>query len=238
MLKTALASVKALGIFFLTNQGGGLDSAAHLEYKMKHATILAFLLIITSELSAQPAIDIFRLYDSGGILVDLFYDVYQCADEDYLVCGVSGGRESWLIRLDPEGNPRWEIHQDNGLFRSVIEADNGDAVVVGRINLNFVVVRVDDEGQIVWNRTYSNEVGQGHSVIEMKNNDFMIAGNADSCGFVARINGDGEVNWQQSYGDIEEEKNVFSMRETDGGVVTAGRSTQERDNIRDVIGWI
>jgi len=128
------------------------------------------------------------------------------------------------MRLDPDGRQIWQYFTDGFYLKSVIEADNGDAVATGAGD-GFTVLRLNHEGELVWRRSYGT--GYGHAIIELKNGDFMAVGSIHpqanhTVGRTLLINGNGDANWNIVYGSERDTSQLSELRETDEGVVMGG----------------
>jgi len=196
----------------------------------KLLTSCVFGPLLVSAALAQPEIALWRLYDAGGIVMEHFEDLFLLDDDGYYVCGTN--QRPWLIRLDERGELRWSYvdNEQFGVFASVIESDNGDAVVGGRIFANehrFVGARFTEEGEQIWFSDFG--VGFCSAVIELKDGRLVLAGAfgpmASSRACLICVDADGEVQWTFSYGDRVLRSRFFTIRETEGGIVAAGRVT-------------
>jgi len=193
---------------------------------MKHFILLFLTLLAVylpqSNSNAQPIDNDWRLFDAGHTEYEYFNDVYACSDGGYYACGMAFG-EKWLISLNPEGAERWRCFGDSGSLTSVIESDNGDAVCGGSFaNREFSVFRANRRGEIVWQISYG--IGECWPVIELKEGDFIAAGRINHRGAVIRLNDDGDLIWMRQLGDSVNYPVFFACRETEEGVVLAGRN--------------
>ena len=202
--------------------------------KLLHA--LSTIALCATTLTAQPAIDLLQLYDRDGAS-DYFTDIYYTTDEDYFVCG-----GPWALCIDGEGDIIWEYSEDDNpipSLTSIIQADNGDAVIAGRIGDNMCgAIRLDADGEIVWRREYIS--GGASAIIELKNDNFVIAGRNyrdRNYGYVIMINPDGEPIWEQTYGEDANQARLKAMRETDDGVVVVGDKSLLINGQSDRHGW-
>jgi len=191
---------------------------------LKNTLILLILIVLAPlNLTAQPPDPNWRLFDDGHTEYEHFNDVYARADGGYYVCGTSGYEHQWLISLNAAGEERWRFLGDSGVFTSVIEADNGDAVCgEAHGNREFGVSRVSSRGALVWRRSFGH--GECWPVIELKEGDFIAAGQINRRGVVVRLNDGGDLIWIRQFGDSVNIPIFFSCREAEGGVVLAGRN--------------
>ncbi len=208
--------------------------------------ILAVILLVQLPLilTAQPAVDFFRLYDNGR--EEMFYDVFKVNGDGYILCGETGDEfiwqqvwrrwilrgdvRIWLVRIDSEGEIIWSrtypgLDQMAGAM-SIIETDEGNFITVGKTNLNNVdlpyALLVDADGNEIWSNTYGDADGDFRSVIELKDGGFVIAGSRQGNGLAVLINGEGRLLWETVLDPGHDNDKFSAMRETAGGVVLAG----------------
>lgn len=189
-----------------------------------------YLLLIPIITFAQPGIEWMRTYDNDRI--EHFSDIYCVSDEGYIMCGYScdslnlgqTSRDTWVIRIDDAGDVIWSRNYPvmgvNDYLTSIIETDQGDFVAAGRSNHNINVLRLNPDGESIWRAEYVP--GTCHAIIELKSGEFIGAGHSDNQGHLMCIDGDGETLWAETY-DVQVELSVlYTLRETEGGVVAAG----------------
>jgi hypothetical protein len=183
--------------------------------------------------------------------------------------GISGNKTSprrdenfystdlWLVRIDAAGNKLWEQSYggvgDDNLGAVVATADGG--VLLGSASSSPVsgnktapqiggsdywVLRLDANGEIIWQRTYGgNDWDELRGIAAASDGGFLIAGISYSPvteGFkttepfgaadywIVRIDGNGEKIWETGFGgtDYDDLQSVSSM--TDGGFLLGGAS--------------
>ena len=192
---------------------------------LKNRKVFPILLILVNTAFAQPGQVWQQLYDHEHSRNDVFTDIYKASNGDYLLCGQSASNP-WVVRVDAEGRTLWDFNAIGNRFYSLIEADNGDIVVVGQTTDEnfFGAIRLNADGELIWERQYGS--GRAHAVLELKSGDFIscgtIAGSRN--GFVVRFNEAGNPIWSRQYGTNQYPTILMSMRETEGGIVYAGES--------------
>lgn len=187
------------------------------------------------------------------------FDIYATTDGGYVVTGASWGREQvnyqdnernlWVSKLDEEFEVVWTAEPDlagtgeDGY--TIIEADNGD-FIIGGIKQNqddqpdweSAICRLTSNGDVIWFRAYGHRSFQ--AIIELKGGSFVACGGGyeerRGWGRVMCFNQDGEILWDTFITGIGEHAAVpafYTMRETDGGIVVAGRSSRRIGVIGD-----
>ena len=199
--------------------------------------------IISSQSVSQPIVEWRRLYDNGQ--EEVFHDVYRVPDDGYIACGLTGDYndrnnhtdQMWIVRVDDRGDIVWSesYGQDNvndNLY-SIIEADNGDFIATGYLGANVAVIRVNSDGELIWSNTYWS--GDGYAIIELKDGNFVITGTHHPDAFLLCIDGEGNQLWERSYHREDRWHTLYTLRETDNGVIAAG-SVREPNAMRSV--WV
>jgi hypothetical protein len=124
---------------------------------------------------------------------------------------------------------------ENDGFRSVIPASGGGAVAVGYTyslgpaNSNVFAVKVDDNGNTLWTRTYGGDgMDYGCGVCETGDGCFVITGYTMSFGagredlYLLKINASGDTVWTRTYGGPESDEGRAACATYDGCVVVTG----------------
>ena len=178
---------------------------------------LFFLFFLPILVSAQENVGL----SFGGQKEDIGYDVIQCSDGGFLLGGSTksfgaGNLDIYLIKLNENGNTVWIktfgwVHDD--LIRSIKEVSDGfiivgDAWDYGFGRLDIYAIKIDFDGNMIWNNLYgSNSKDTGYDVIEVKNENLAILGYSrdsdnDPAGDITLIKTDGEGNeiWKKYYG--------------------------------------
>jgi hypothetical protein len=198
--------------------------------------IVSLLIVFTNASFAQPEFDLWQYYDEGGQAQERIMDLYHTDRGWYYLCGYTEGR-GWILRTDENGQVIWRsLLENNSYFYSVIETDNGDVVVGGKIGDSLAVIRLTCDGNQVWRRMYNP--GCCQAIIELKEGDLVAAGWQNELGLIMTINNEGNVIWSQTYqaeGVINYNHEIRAIRETDGGIVAAGVGRSRNSGIQ---AWI
>ena len=128
------------------------------------------------------------------------YSIIQTSDGGYAIAGEkhspitkigSNGYDFWLIKTDSFGNMQWEKTYDeqgahNGA-RSIIQTDDGGYALAGTStmydNYDFWLVKTDPSGNMLWNRTYGEKIGNteiAYSMVQTSDGGYFLAGVTDS----------------------------------------------------------
>ena len=133
----------------------------------------------------------------GGRDGDWPYSLIQTTDGGYAVAGLTcskgaGEEDFWGIKLDNKGNKVWDrTYGGKGIdwAASLIQTADGGYAVAGYTSSkgagggDFWVIKLDSQGNMVWDRTYGgsdNEVA--YSLIQTTDSGYAVAGSTKSKG--------------------------------------------------------
>ncbi|MFK7772521.1 MAG: T9SS type A sorting domain-containing protein [Saprospiraceae bacterium] len=218
----------------------------------------------------------------GGSDVDKVYDLVLVEDGGYVVASMSksddgdvgvnnGGEEFWIFKIDSLGNLEWEKNyggSDDEQVQSIVKIkDNGGYIAVGITyssdgdissmngGSDFWVVKMDLEGNLVWEKNYGGSGYERATSIQQTNDDgFIIAGSTNSNDgdisvnagltdfWIIKIDEVGNMEWEKTYGGASDEAPFSIQQTTDDGYVIAGRSRSDNGDVPDNYGgtdcWI
>ncbi len=192
----------------------------------------------------------------GGSKDDEAHAVAVAPNGDIIVAGYTysfgaGADDAWVLRLDENGNVKWQKTYGgewSDVATAVALAPNGDIVVAGYTdsfgagnivagytksfgagNDDFWVLRLDENGNIIWQKTYGgNNWDEANAVAIAPNGDTIVVGKTRSFGagwddfWVLRLDSEGNVKWQKTYGgkDVDEVRAVAIA--PNGDIIVAG----------------
>jgi predicted secreted protein len=179
----------------------------------------------------------------GGSGADLALPLIQTTDGGYVVAGRteskgSGGKDFWIIKLDEQGNEVWDRTYGGGgndEATSFIQTTDGGYAVAGSTtskgagNLDFWVIKLDNQGNRVWDKTYG---GSGDDaawlLIQTTDGGYAVAGGTYSKGaggadfWVIKLDKQGNEIWDRTYGGSGLDVATSLIQTTDGGYAVAG----------------
>lgn len=169
------------------------------------------------------------------------YDIKRTMDGNYIITGDTGDLHAFLLKIDEEGNTLWikEYDLNNREFgREVQLADDGGYIIAGSIYNyspdwgDFLVIRTDSTGNILWTRTYGgSDYEWGYSIDKVNSGGYIIAGGTysfgpgDECMYIVRINDSGDTLWTKWVGGYGEESAHEIIQTSDNGYILAGFTT-------------
>ena len=179
----------------------------------------------------------------GGVNGDVAYSVQETRDRGFIIGGVSnsygpGKTDLYFIRTDSLGKKLWSKTYGGAgsdfAFSVLQTIDNGFVAVgytrsLGEGETDIYIVRTDENGDILWSRTYGGKGYERASSIQPTTDDgYIIAGWTASFGaggldiYMLKITADGAVQWSKTYGGQGNDYG-YSVKETyDGGYIIAG----------------
>jgi hypothetical protein len=171
----------------------------------------------------------------GGDVGDVCYSLIQTVDSGFVLAG-SGLYN--MVKTDDEGDVSW-TYTFNGGFdfycSSVIQTTDSSFVLAGSIETgdyhegDCMLVKVDENGDEQWTRTYGEEgIQTCSSVIQTAGGGFALAGNTGSFGFennsywIVKTDEEGRELWSRVYEGENEEYIRTLLQVPDNGFVMAG----------------
>lgn len=194
---------------------------------------------------------ILRLDSGGSILWQKTYggaeneypaSILETEDGRFLVVGASesfaaGGLDAWLLLLDSNGGIVWQKAYGGGYHdfaSAAVETNSGGFVVVGGTesfgagHTDAWVLRLTDEGTVVWEKTYGGDVNdQALSVQQTDAGGYIFAGTTESFGaggedaWIVKVDVLGEIEFDSATGAGSSESSSTVMN-TDVSVTDSG----------------
>ena len=128
----------------------------------------------------------------------------------------NGTIKCYVLRIDSMGNLVWDKVIESGIsckVNSIENIGNVGFILTGmrrspnEINEDLVVMKIDTNGELIWERTYGgNGVEAGSSIKSIDDGGFIISGYTDSFGsgnkdvYVIKVNSEGDQEWYQTFG--------------------------------------
>jgi len=173
-----------------------------------------------------------------------------------------GGIEFWIMKLDKDGNIIWQKTYGGSAWEfasDIAVTPDGGYIVVGktcskdgdvsgrhetnvfRLNDDFWVVKLDKDGNIIWQKTLGGSDSESaYSVAVTQDGGYIVAGETHSNdgdvnenhglvdSWIVRFDKDGNIVWQKTYGGSGWD-DAFAIAITpDGGYIVVG-STSSND---------
>ena len=193
----------------------------------------------------------------GGSRGDIAYSIQKTTDGGYVVAGKTKSfgdsiGDVLIIKLDSNGNVIWQKTYGGSsldIAYSIQETTDGSYVVAGQTlsfgagNNDVWVLKLDSNGNIVWQKTYGGAGSESaKSIQETTDGGYVVTGtngsfSAHSNSWTIKLDSNGTVLWQKIYGENDDEDSMSSIQETtDGGYVVAGATASFGAGSGDV--WV
>lgn len=191
----------------------------------------------------------------GGMDLDVGRSVCY-SNDGYLICGYtesfgSGENDIYVIKIDETGNVMWEKQyggEGAELGYQIKKTIDNNFVIIGasgsdRANYDFYLLKIDDDGNIIWENyydTYGGDGGydRGHSVVETIDGGYLIAGETnygDALNIlVVKTDSEGNEEWSQIFGESLHDHGCDVIKTSDGNYVVCGRFDKTLNGTNDI----
>ena len=163
------------------------------------------------------------------------------ANDGFVVFGLSsksigGGSSVWAVKFDVTGNMIWSrtygVSVDSAA-RSGLLTQDGDYLVagysdsIGDGNYDFCLLKLNANGDILWNNTYGGEGSQKAYSITKANDGYVVVGdiqlpNCTTDAWVLKVDSAGNVLWNKSVGGKDADSAAYVTTSRDDGYLVSG----------------
>ncbi len=193
--------------------------------------ILSSILIINHPMDEKENDEWSKIYGIIGVA----HDILKIRD-GYLIRGYCQpkGKENldaFLLKIDSQGNEIWNKSfggwkEDVG--EKIIETSDGYIIggyteSYGNGDADFWIIKVDENGNEIWNKTYGgNRTDFGMDIIKTGDNGYIMVGETETFDlegdvWVLKLDGQGNEIWNKTYGSRGENDYANSVLETEDG---------------------
>ncbi|MCT8340617.1 T9SS type A sorting domain-containing protein [Flavobacteriaceae bacterium TK19130] len=211
----------------------------------------------------------------GGSENEYPYSIKETSEGGFIVAGNTasddgditfnhGERDIWVLKLSETGTLEWQqtyggtaddqslsllITPDEGyILAGYSDSNNGD--VGGNFgDFDFWVLRLSDDGTILWEQNYGgSDEDRVASIIALPNGNYAISGlsfsndgsvsgnNGERDFWVLEIDSEGALQWQESYGGSGIDVATDIVLTSDNGIVISGSSNSTDGDISNNLG--
>ncbi|MBU0754719.1 MAG: hypothetical protein KJ645_06235 [Planctomycetes bacterium] len=159
----------------------------------------------------------------------------------------AGRRSSpYLVRSDADGNATWSRTFDNGtntLLSDALPTPDGGVLVLASITYfpdsddDLYLLRIDEQGNEVWSRTWRQGRRYGHDLIETADGNYLITGSharaedaarSEADFLLIKVDPEGNEIWSRTFGDPAMMDWAYgAVGVAEGGFVVAGTRTED-----------
>ncbi len=151
----------------------------------------------------------------GGSNHDIAQSISQTSDGGYIVAGYtqsygSGGSDFLILKLDSSGNVVWSKTyggSNDDVPYSISQTSDGGYIVAGSTwsygsgNNDFLILKLDSSGNVVWSKTYGGSNDDvPYSISQTSDGGYIVTGYTDSYGsvysdfLILKLDSSGSIN--------------------------------------------
>jgi len=192
----------------------------------------------------------------GGSDVDKIFCATYTQDGGFILAGFTfsygnSGSDGWLVKVNGDGDIIWNKTYgglSTDAFRAIVNTEDGGYVTVGYTNStgqgmsDIWIVKVDEQGNVLWEKTYGGKKGDGaYSLVQVKDG-YVIVGYSSSSdekgvdAWIIRTDTSGEIVWNKTYGESNWDLANAVIKTDDGGYAFVGYTFSFGNGGRDV--WL
>ena len=170
----------------------------------------------------------------------------------------NGSYDFWVIKLNNLGNIEWQKTYGGSDFdfpKSIIKTSDGGYIVAGSTDsddgditeyrgwTDAWVVKLDNIGNIEWQKTYGGNVTDNiNSIYQTNDNGYILAGLSNSTdlgiinsnyrsGWILKLSPFGVVEWQGQLGGNDNEELYSILQTNEGGYITTGYTSSNNGDV-------
>jgi hypothetical protein len=191
----------------------------------------------------------------GGAGDEWMWEIEKTNDGGYVLAGRTNSygtslNDYWLLKTDAEGNPEWNVTLggiEDDRARSLLITDDGGYLIhgwsrsYGAGNLDFWLVKTDQNGNPQWNKTYGGiENERGIPLIKSNDGGYVLAGSTASYGagandfYLVKTDVNGDMIWNKTFGGESGETAGYLLNTVDGGYALVGYTESFGAGKRDI----
>lgn len=191
----------------------------------------------------------------GGNGFDAFEDILKV--EDGYICGGYSSEykdenfDAWVVKVNKYGDELWGKtyggEKEDGIKCIIKGIDGyilgGYTASYGNGDYDFWIVKIDDNGNEIWNKTYGGiHTEYASDIISTSDEGYAIVGSVfsnqstESDIMLIKVDGNGNKEWTSVFGDGKDEWAESMLQTEDGGYLIAGRTSSYGSNLWDI--WL
>ncbi len=148
----------------------------------------------------------------------------------------AGENRCWLLKTNMAGEEQWSQTYPGTQFRALISCRQGGFAACGSLNSDWLLTRLDDEGNVIWQRTFEFEgTGSALSIAQTTDGGFVMTGPGNwdvPTPSVVRTDPPGNEMWRRTdnnrqIGQVEDYRSTVIAN--DGMIMVAGATAIDRE---------
>lgn len=209
-------------------------------------TVFLMLLLISCPLLAQEGPEVVWTNYFGTESNDGARDIEHTPDGNLVIAGYTRNtdqddQDMFLVKLDLDGNQLFTAQYGQtgrDVANSVVACDDGGFVLAGYIDLmegngrDFVVVKLNSEGESVWQYLYSSPYSDGaNSIAKTSDGGYIVTGYSGADWeatqyevILVKLDADGNESWSQIYQEDLAQHGNAVIETSDGSFVILGET--------------
>ena len=232
-----------LGILWQKSYGGKFDSLFRGVTELKDGSLVATGISFYSGFAGDEDVWVVKMDKDGNKLSESTYGnkgeqddgyaVTSTSDGGFIVCGLALSNNNpsiWVLKFTSDCSVMWEKRFSGKYALDIIETTDGGYMLCGGspinggLNSNVYVIKLDADGNKVWDKVYSQQVYVmlNSGITETMDNGYVVVGKK----FVMKIDNNGELKWNQDYPNSF----LYSVVEMPDGKLFAGGSSIDNFN--------
>ena len=178
----------------------------------------------------------------GGAINEAAYSITKTVDGGYFLAGSTnsfgaGASDFWVVKTDSSGTMKWNRTyggMGDDIASAIINVGDGFAILgmtssFGAGRFDYWLVRVDSDGNMLWNKTYGGVADDfGTSIIQISDGGYAMTGWTNSFGsggediWLVKTDGSGNMVWNKTYGSNYNDEAHGLVQTSDEGYIIAG----------------
>jgi hypothetical protein len=148
----------------------------------------------------------------------------------------NGESNAWVVKIDANGNVVWNKTYGNATYTAATTgalAPDGNYMVAGYTssrgdnNYDFLLMQIDPNGNMIWNKTYGGTGSQEASAMTKAPDGYVIVGDTQSPdsnmhSWVVKVDWNGTMLWAKTVGGKNADSPYFIISSEDGGYLVGG----------------
>ena len=185
------------------------------------------------------------------------WDMIECSDGNLMIAGevtvsgeyAKGNQDILVIKIDPDGEKLWSKTyggEKSDRCYSIANGKNGYYLLgssnsIGNGDQDAYLIKIDDEGKRLWEKTYGSEnFDMGHDVFKTNDGNIAIIGytktnsRGQNDAWVMKLDLHGNILWERVYGGEKEDRAVNGVQDKDGNFYITGYTKSFNASIWDL----